>query len=87
VTVVVCDIAIGVAVRLVRRHSPFSPGRGAPHVELILKGDLPQAPFRLMPLKFIGGVPAIGAGLALGPEGPSAQKDGPESVSGEYNSK
>ena len=68
-----CAIATGVAARLTRRYSPYSSGSGITHVEAVLKGDLPQAPFRLIPLKFIGGLLAIGSGLALGPEGPSVQ--------------
>ena len=44
-----------------------------PHVEAVLSGALPQAPYRLIPVKFVGGVLAIGSGLALGREGPSVQ--------------
>ena len=38
-----------------------------------MNGELPQAPFRIIPVKFVGGVLAIGSGLALGREGPSVQ--------------
>jgi len=40
----------------------------------LLEGEqLDESPFRLIPVKFFGGVLAIGAGLALGREGPSIQ--------------
>jgi len=69
----ICAVATGVAAWLVRRYSPQASGSGIPHVEAVLSGALPQAPYRLIPVKFVGGLLAIGAGLALGREGPSVQ--------------
>jgi CIC family chloride channel protein len=71
--VVACAVAASVAAWLVRRFSPHAAGSGIPHVEAVLSGKLPPAPFVLIPVKFLGGVLAIGAGLALGREGPSVQ--------------
>ena len=68
-----CAAAAAVAAWLVRRFSPFASGSGIPHVEAVLLQDLPQAPYRLIPVKFVGGLLAIGSGLALGREGPSVQ--------------
>jgi CIC family chloride channel protein len=68
-----CAAATALAAWLVRRYSPHASGSGIPHVEAVLRGELPQAPFGLIPVKFVGGVLAIGAGLALGREGPSVQ--------------
>jgi chloride channel protein, CIC family len=68
-----CAGATALAAWLVRRYSPHAGGSGIPHVEAVLRAELPQAPFYLVPVKFFGGLLAIGAGLALGREGPSVQ--------------
>ncbi len=65
--------AVAGAAWLVRRISPYAAGSGIPQVEAALAGDLPPAPPRLILVKFLGGLLAIGAGLALGREGPSVQ--------------
>jgi CIC family chloride channel protein len=68
-----CAGATAIAGWLVRRFSPYASGSGIPHVEAVLNRELPQAPFLLIPVKFLGGLLAIGSGLALGREGPSVQ--------------
>ena len=68
-----CAAGTAIAAWLVRRYSPDASGSGIPHVELVLTGELAQAPYRLIPVKFFGGLLAIGSGLALGREGPSVQ--------------
>lgn len=65
--------AAALAASLVRRLSPYAAGSGIPHVEAVAKGELPPAPLGLIPVKFVGGLLAIGSGLALGREGPSVQ--------------
>lgn len=69
--VLACAAAAAAAASLVRRISPQAVGSGIPHVEAVLNSQLPEARFRIIPVKFIGGVLAIGSGLALGREGPS----------------
>jgi CIC family chloride channel protein len=68
-----CAAAAALAAWLVRRFSPSASGSGIPHVENVVEGALPQAPFPLIPVKFLGGLLAMSAGLALGREGPSVQ--------------
>ena len=58
---------------LVRRFSPEASGSGIPHVEAVLNHRKLPAPLWLIPVKFLGGWLAIGAGLALGREGPTVQ--------------
>jgi CIC family chloride channel protein len=65
--------ATALASWLVRRFSPSAAGSGIPQVEAVLEAQLPQATFYLILIKFAGGLLAIGAGLALGREGPSVQ--------------
>lgn len=73
VVVAACAAACALAVWLVRRFSPHAAGSGIPHVEGVLEGRLPSAGVSLIVVKFIGGLLAIGSGLALGREGPSVQ--------------
>jgi CIC family chloride channel protein len=68
-----CALATAAAAWLVRRYSPDASGSGIPRVEAVLARNVPQAPSVLIPVKFLGGLLAIGAGLALGREGPSVQ--------------
>ena len=70
---VTCTTAPLFAAWLVRHVSPYVSGSGIPHVEAVLREEIPQAPFHLIWVKFLGGLLAIGSGLALGREGPSVQ--------------
>lgn len=69
----VASTTVALAAWLVRRFSPAASGSGIPRVEAVLRGQLAEVPFRLIPIKFFGGLLAIGSGLALGREGPSVQ--------------
>jgi chloride channel protein, CIC family len=66
-------LVTGLASRLVRKFAPQAKGSGIPNVEAVLRDEQPAPPLLLIPVKFLGGLLGIGAGLALGREGPTVQ--------------
>lgn len=66
-------IAVGIAAWLVQHIAPLAAGSGIPHVAAVLRGQLSPETAVVIPVKFVGGLLAIGAGLALGREGPTVQ--------------
>lgn len=71
--VLVSGLAVASGAEVVRRFAPDAEGSGIPQVEALLHrgGDMPWA--RLLWVKFVGGLLAIGGGLTLGREGPTVQ--------------
>jgi len=64
------------AAALVRRLEPHADGSGIPRVEAVVDGRTGFGRRRILPVKFVGSLMAIGSGLALGREGPMVQMGG-----------
>jgi CIC family chloride channel protein len=65
-------VGAGVA-RWMVRSQPLAAGSGVQHVEAVMRGEADPASILVVPIKFVGGLIAIGVGLALGREGPTIQ--------------
>ncbi len=65
-----------VSVAITRRYAPETSGSGIPHLEAVLHRFRKLEWKRVLPVKFVGGIIAIGSGLALGREGPTVQMGG-----------
>ncbi len=71
-----CSAGTVGSILVVRKWAPETSGSGIPHLEAVLHRHRTLRWARVLPAKFIGGVLAIGSGLALGREGPTVQMGG-----------
>jgi chloride channel protein, CIC family len=73
IVVSVTALLAALAAWMVRRIAPEASGSGIPYVETALREGWAGNPLRIIAVKFVGGLIAIGGGLALGREGPTVQ--------------
>jgi len=73
VPVVVTVVAVVIARLLVLKVAPEAAGSGIQRVEAVMAGQTGPTSSKVLPVKYVGGLLALGAGMVLGREGPTVQ--------------
>ncbi len=68
---IVVVVILVLLARLIVLRVPRVSGSGIQDVEAVWRGEIPTTSWEVLPAKFVGGLLAIGGGLALGREGPT----------------
>ncbi len=76
VPIILFSLCIGLTLLMLFEIAPEASGSGIPHLKGCLKGFYQLRAWRVLFVKFVGGVLGIGSGLALGREGPTVQMGG-----------
>ena len=72
-TFVVSALLAGASYYIVKRFAPEAGGSGIPEIEASMQDLRPVRWWRVIPVKFLGGVGSLGSGMVLGREGPTVQ--------------
>ncbi|AQZ99678.1 H(+)/Cl(-) exchange transporter ClcA [Comamonas kerstersii] len=72
-TFTVSALLAGASYYIVKRFAPETGGSGIPEIEASMQDLRPVRWWRVIPVKFLGGVGSLGSGMVLGREGPTVQ--------------